>query len=127
MSSNTTDGAAILVVEDFEDTRLMVKMQLQVRGYRVIEADNGEAAGEVALRERSDLILMDLSLHVFDGLTAIRRIRQHPGMEDVPIIAVTAYEEEHLEAECREAGCTAYIKKPADIDMLVKIMNQFSN
>ncbi len=112
------DGMTILVVEDYEDTRFMMRKLLEISGYRVIEATNGLDAVEVAARERPDLILMDLSLPIFDGFTAARRIREHAAMRGVPIIAVTAHEGEATRSEALQAGCDEYITKPVNFESL---------
>src|SRR3712207_8036540 len=88
----------VMVVEDFEDNRFMMRRLLEMSGYRVVEAVNGQEAVEVAARERPDLILMDLSLPLLDGLAATRRIREQPDLRAVPIVAVSAHDtrsEEH--------------------------------
>ncbi|HEX8853929.1 MAG TPA: response regulator [Pyrinomonadaceae bacterium] len=113
----------MLVVEDYEDTRLAMRLSLEEQGYRVLEAENGEQAVTLARRERPDIILMDLSLPVMDGLDATRHIRQTPETSDTVIVAVTA----HLEADYRTralaAGCNAYVTKPIDFDWLDDLLN----
>src|ERR1700716_1134822 len=79
-----------LLVEDFEDSRFMMRRLLEMAGYKVIEASDGEQAVELAIREQPDLILMDLSLPKLDGLAATRRIRQHKAVENTPIVAISA-------------------------------------
>src|SRR5438270_12316809 len=81
----------VLVVEDFEDNRFMMMRLLEMSGYRLFEAVNGNQAVEAAERERPDIILMDLSLPMLDGLAATRRIRAHDGISKVPIVAVSAH------------------------------------
>src|SRR5919202_1243924 len=92
MAPNGSTRPTILVVEDNDDTRLVMKMVLESNDYRVAEATNGEEAIEVALRERPDLILMDLQMPVLDGLAATRRIREQPELCNVPVVAVTAHD-----------------------------------
>lgn len=94
----------VLVVEDFEDNRFMMRRLLEMSGYRVVEAENGEQAIARALAERPDLILMDLSLPVLDGLAATRGIRRQPGSQSVPIIAVSAHDTADFHAEALAAG-----------------------
>src|SRR5574341_2626746 len=81
----------ILLVEDFDDTRLMTKLWLTKKGYRVIEAENGEEAIELATRERPDLIIMDMMMPGVGGLDATRQIREHQSLQTTPIVAVSAY------------------------------------
>src|SRR5215510_6972759 len=81
-----------LVVEDFEDSRFMMRRLLEMAGYQVVEATDGEQAVKVAVETRPELILMDLSLPKLDGLAATRLIRQQQGFSDVPIVAVSAHD-----------------------------------
>ena len=78
----------IMVVEDYDDTRLLLKKGLEGLGYSVLEASNGQEAVDIAERERPDLILMDLDLPILDGIAATQRIRQQAELENVPIVAV---------------------------------------
>ncbi|MCA1616714.1 MAG: response regulator [Acidobacteria bacterium] len=120
------NGAAqtILVVEDFEDNRFMMRRLLEMSGYRVVEAVNGEQAVEAAERERPDLILMDLSLPKLDGLAATRRIREQDGAARVPIIAVSAHDTTDFHADALAAGCNEYVTKPIDFDQLEELLNR---
>jgi len=108
----------ILVVEDYEDTSLTMRLALEDLGYRILEASDGEQAVRVALEERPDIILMDLSLPVLDGLDATRRIREHSETADTVIIAVTAHIEPDYRTKALAAGCNAYVTKPIDFDWL---------
>lgn len=112
----------ILVVEDFEDNRFMMRRLLEMSGYRVIEAINGEEAIELACREVPGLILMDLSLPQLDGLAATRRIRQHPQLRNVPIVAVSAHDTADFHADALAAGCNDYVTKPIDFDQLEALL-----
>ena len=114
----------VLVVEDFEDNRFMMRRLLEMSGYRVVEAVNGNQAVEVAERERPDIILMDLSLPMLDGLAATRRIRAHDGLSKVPIVAVSAHDSADFHAEALAAGCNEYVTKPIDFDQLVQLLNR---
>ncbi|MBC7910780.1 MAG: response regulator [Pyrinomonadaceae bacterium] len=124
MSERRATGLTVLVVEDDEDIRLAMRFALEEFGYRVDEAANGEEAIEVAWRTCPNIILMDLSLPVLDGLAATRRIRQDPQMKDVPIVAVTAHHESQFRANALAAGCNAYITKPIDFNWLDELMGQ---
>src|SRR5438067_13497799 len=97
----------VLVVEDFEDNRFMMRRLLEMSGYRVVEAVNGQQAVETARRERPDIILMDLSLPMLDGLAATPRIREQDGLSRVPILAVPAHDSADLHGEPLAAGCDA--------------------
>jgi CheY-like chemotaxis protein len=112
----------ILLVEDTEDNRFMMRRLLEMSGYRVIEATNGEEAVKVAEQERPDLILMDLSLPIIDGLAATRLIRKLPNSEKTPIIAVSAHDTDDFLAEALGAGCNSYITKPIDFNELEQLI-----
>lgn len=114
----------VMVVEDFEDNRFMMRRLLEMSGYRVLEAINGEEAVELAHRERPQLILMDLSLPQLDGLAATRRIRQHADLRDVPIVAVSAHDTADFHADALAAGCNDYVTKPIDFDQLEALLNR---
>lgn len=113
-----------MVAEDDEDVRLMMRLSLEHLGYRVVEAGDGEEAVEVAWRTCPNIILMDLSLPVLDGLAATRRIRQDPQMKDVPIVAVTAHHEAQFRTNALAAGCNAYTTKPIDFNWLNELLGQ---
>ena len=108
----------LLVVEDFEDSRFMMLRLLEMAGYRVLEASDGEQAVELAVQKRPALILMDLSLPKLDGLAATRKIRRHRTMGNVPIVAVSAHDATESRVEALEAGCNEYVTKPIDLDHL---------
>lgn len=108
----------VLIVEDFEDNRFMLRRLLEMAGYQVIEASDGEQALEMAQHSRPALILMDLSLPRLDGLAATRGIRRHPELSDVPIVAVSAHDSADFHAEALAAGCNDYVAKPFDFDQL---------
>ena len=108
----------VLLVEDTEDNRFMMRRLLEMSGYRVVEATNGEEAVRVAEAESPSLILMDLSLPVIDGLAATRLIRKLPEFESTPIIAVSAHDTDDFQSEAIEAGCNTYVTKPIDFNAL---------
>lgn len=112
----------LLLVEDTEDNRFMMRRLLEMEGYRVVEAKNGEEAVKVAEAENPALILMDLSLPVIDGLAATRLIRKLPLLGSTPIIAVSAHDTSDFQTEAIQAGCDKYITKPIDFGELEKII-----
>ena len=118
---NSTD-LTILLVEDVEDSRYFMRLELEHHGYRVIEAEDGEKAVELALRERPNIILMDLSLPGIDGLEATRQIRRDDHMHEVPIIAVTGHQETDFRLGAKESGFDAYVTKPIDMDWLIELI-----
>jgi len=108
----------ILIVEDSDDARYFMRLALEQRGYLITEAENGEKAVEIAQRERPDIILMDLSLPILDGIAATEKIRATAGLGGIPIIAVTAHQETDFREGAKAAGFDAYVTKPIDIDFL---------
>ena len=114
----------VLLVEDTEDNRFMMRRLLEMTGYRVIEAMNGEEAVKLARSEAPNLILMDLSLPVIDGLAATRLIRKLPNSESTPIIAVSAHDTSDFQSEAIEAGCNTYVTKPIDFNELELLISQ---
>jgi CheY-like chemotaxis protein len=115
---NQEQTETILLVEDTEDNRFMMRRLLEMSGYRVVEATNGEEAVRFAQSERPDVILMDLSLPVIDGLAATRAIRKLDGLGKVPIVAVSAHDTSDFQADALAAGCNSYITKPIDFSQL---------
>ena len=104
----------VLVVEDDDDSRYLMRLELERLGYLVSEAENGLKAVEIALRDHPDIILMDLTLPEMDGLEATEQIRADARMSDVPIIAVTAHQENDFREEAKASGFNAYVTKPID-------------
>jgi CheY-like chemotaxis protein len=117
----------VLLVEDTEDNRFMMRRLLEMTGYRVVEALNGEEAVRLAERESPELILMDLSLPVLDGLAATRLIRKLPQLESTPIIAVSAHDTSDFQSEAIKAGCNSYVSKPIDFSELEALISQLVN
>ena len=113
-----------LLVEDTEDNRFMMRRLLEMTGYRVVEAMNGEEAVKLAQTESPQLILMDLSLPVIDGLAATRLIRKLPDCQLTPIIAVSAHDTSDFQSEAIQAGCNNYITKPIDFNELELLIAQ---
>ena len=115
----------ILVVEDQEDNRQILRDLLGSAGYELTEAENGiEAIAAVAAR-RPDLILMDIQLPILDGYEATRRIKSDPALRSIPIIAVTSYALSGDERKGHEAGCDAYVTKPYSPRQLLAKIREF--
>jgi CheY-like chemotaxis protein len=114
----------VLLVEDTEDNRFMMRRLLEMTGYRVVEAMNGEEAVRLAKSELPHLILMDLSLPVIDGLAATRLIRRLPDCRSTPIIAVSAHDTTDFQSEAIDAGCNSYVTKPIDFNELEELIAQ---
>jgi two-component system cell cycle response regulator DivK len=102
----------ILVVEDQEDNRQILRDLLGSAGYELVEAEDGPAALTLVKRQRPDLILMDIQLPLMDGYEATRRIKAEPDLQSIPIIAVTSYALSGDEDKARAAGCDGYVTKP---------------
>jgi CheY-like chemotaxis protein len=118
------NSLTVLLVEDTEDNRFMMRRLLEMTGYRVVEAMNGEEAVRLAKAETPQLILMDLSLPVIDGLAATRLIRKLPACQRTPIIAVSAHDTSDFQSEAIQAGCNSYITKPIDFNELEEMIVQ---
>jgi two-component system, cell cycle response regulator DivK len=102
----------ILIVEDTEDNRKILRDLLTAAGYELLEATDGEEGIAMAVQHRPDLILMDIQLPHVDGYEATRQIKDDPALKDIPIIAVTSYALSGDEEKTRAAGCDGYIAKP---------------
>ena len=122
MSETQATDLTILVVEDYEDTSLTMRLALEDRGYRILEASDGAAAVELAGRERPDIILMDLSLPVMDGLEATRQIRSNPEMKETVVVVVTAHSDPDHRTRALAAGCNAFVTKPIDFEWLNELL-----
>jgi two-component system cell cycle response regulator DivK len=122
MTEKDSRYRTVLIVEDSEDARYFMRLELEQLGYRIVEAENGEKAVEVAERERPDIILMDLSLPVMDGIAATEKIRLRDGFKTVPVIAVTAHQETDFRADAKAAGFDAYVTKPIDVPWLSELI-----
>jgi CheY-like chemotaxis protein len=114
----------ILLVEDFDDTRLMTKLWLTKLGYRVIEAENGVQAVELAKRVHPDLIIMDMMMPGLGGLDATRQIREHQSLQETPIVAVSAYGANEYRAKALDAGCTEYVSTPFEPEALSRLIER---
>ncbi|HUE82419.1 MAG TPA: response regulator [Pyrinomonadaceae bacterium] len=123
-SKNQPGPKRLLLVEDSEDNRFMLRRLLEMGGYQVVEAVNGPEAVRIAEQGRPHLILMDLSLPIIDGLAATRKIRQMPRLANVPIIAVSAHDSADFHAQALEAGCDGYITKPIDFTQLEDLITR---
>jgi CheY-like chemotaxis protein len=114
----------ILLVEDFDDTRLMMKLWLQKKGYRVIEAEDGEEAVDLARREHPDLIIMDMMMPGLGGLDATRQIREYQSLRQTPIVAVSAYGADEYRARALDAGCNEYVPTPFEPEALSRLIER---
>jgi CheY-like chemotaxis protein len=108
----------VLVAEDDEDVRLLMRTRLNVRGYRVVEARDGQETLELAKDVRPDIVLMDLQLPRINGFAVARFLRQTDSLRRVPIIVVSAHDPAKHRNLALAAGCNAYVQKPIDFDHL---------
>ena len=116
----------VLVAEDSQDTRDMLKRAFELKGYRVYEAGDGQQALDMARRCRPSLIVIDLNMPVLDGLQTIKNLRQLEGSsEHVPIVAITAYDVPGMEDAAIENGCNRYLRKPLDLSELDSALRSF--
>lgn len=114
----------ILIAEDYEDTRSLMKVVLEGFGYKIIEAADGVQAVEMFKIRNPDLTLMDLAMPQMDGLTETATIRSFKKGANVPIIAVSAYSE-HFHDKAIKAGCSEIIKKPVDFTSLINLLGEY--
>ncbi len=112
----------ILIVEDDPKNMKVVVMTLRPHGYTLLEATDGEKAIEIAVRDKPDLILMDIQLPKVSGLEITRRLRQMPVFNHIPIIALTAYAMKGDKEKAINAGCDAYLSKPVNTRELPKVV-----
>ena len=115
----------ILVVEDQLDNRQILRDLLGNAGYELIEAENGEEALKAVVRQRPDLILMDIQLPIVDGYETTRRIRSNGDLKSIPIIAVTSYALAGDDAKAFAAGCDAYVTKPYSPRLLLAKIREY--
>lgn len=116
--------AKVLVAEDHEDTRQLLRMMLEQRGLSVIEACDGLEAVDAAERERPDLILMDGSLPLLDGIGAMQRVRGQPALSAVPIVFLSGHAGPQHRTAALEAGCDEYVVKPFDLARIDTVISR---
>jgi CheY-like chemotaxis protein len=122
MGSDNRAHMTVMVVDDNEDLREMLRFMVERLGYEVVEAENGREAVEIARRRCPNLILMDLSMPVMDGFAATRLLRKIEDMCNVPIIAISANRREQSQADALAAGCNDYLTKPVNFHQLHSLL-----
>ncbi|MBC8023425.1 MAG: response regulator [Burkholderiales bacterium] len=115
----------ILVVEDNERNRKLLRTILRFRGFEVVECDDGAPALELARKHKPSLILMDIQLPTMDGITALGQLRADAATRDIPVVAVTASVTPNERETVMAAGFNAYIGKPIDVDAFGEIVDRF--
>ena len=124
MADRNSKDLKVLLVEDVEDTRLFMRLELEQQGFIVLEDEDGRSAVDVATKEIPDVILMDLTLPHMDGFSAAKLIRKKSGkLQTVPIIAVTAHQETDFRTDAKASGFDAYVTKPIDINSLKELID----
>lgn len=119
----TPSGAhTILLVEDYEDSLILLTTFLRLEGYGILTAMTGEDAVDVAVQRRPDLILMDIGLPGMDGLSAVWQIREHPELVETPVVIISAHDALDLREEAVGAGCKGYLVKPLDMPELKQVV-----
>jgi CheY-like chemotaxis protein len=127
MGTTTNTPRTVLVVDDFADTRLLLRTWFERRGFRVVEAENGLQAIDQAETEAPDLIIMDMQMPKLDGLSATRRIRDLKSLNSVPIVAVSAYGADQFREQALAAGCDEYVStpfEPATLEGIIRSLVQ---
>ena len=120
-----SNNATILYVEDNIDNRTLVRRILMAEGYNLLEAVDATQALEILKNTKPNLILMDINMPDMDGYTLTTKIKETPGLESIPIIALTANVMRGDREKSMEAGCEGYIQKPIDIDTLSEQIERF--
>jgi DNA-binding response OmpR family regulator len=116
---------SVLIADDHEDTRVMLRTILEMNRFSVLEAADGATAVQLAKKERPDIVLMDFSLPILDGLSALRLIRANKTTSTVPIIFLSGRAEAAPQIAAREAGCSDYLIKPINLDQMLQLIQSY--
>ncbi len=122
MATKNPNSPTILLVEDYQETRTMLRTWLERRGYRLVEAGDGQEAVDLAPLAHPDLILMDLRLPELNGIAATRRLRQHAELKNVPVVVLSALDPAMFREAALSVGCVEYLTKPIDLDKLEEVL-----
>jgi len=122
MVTKNPKSPTILLVEDYQETRTMLRTWLERRGYRLVEAGDGQEAVDLAPLAHPDLILMDLRLPELNGIAATRRLRQHADLKNVPVVVLSALDPAMFREAALSVGCVEYLTKPIDLDKLEELL-----
>ena len=123
LQNHNDDRRTILVVDDFDDTRLLLRTWLRKKGYHVVEAANGKEAIAKAEETHPDLIIMDVEMPELDGLSATRELRKLKDSAELPIVAVSAYGADLFREQALAAGCNEYMSTPFEPDELERLIH----
>lgn len=124
MSHIGDSARIILVVEDYEDERELLRYYLDKKGYEVLTASNGDEGVLLARQSRPDLILMDISLPDRSGISATYKILKSPSLSGTPIVAITGFTNTDLHQDALAAGCRAVFLKPLTLDALEELLER---
>ena len=128
MKQKNRSNSTILLVEDYEETRTMLRTWLEKRGYRLVEAADGQEAVDLAPLAHPDLILMDLRLPELNGIAATRRLRQIAELKNVPVVVLSALDPAMFREAALSVGCVEYLSKPIDLnkleDLLIRLLGK---
>jgi len=127
MNTKNENARTILLVEDYQETRAMLRIWLERRGYRLVEAADGQEAVDLAPLAHPDLILMDLRLPELNGIAATRRLRQDAALQDIPVVALSALDPAMFREAALSVGCVEYLTKPIDLDKLEDVLTRLLN
>ncbi len=114
----------VLLVEDVDDSRYMLRRLLELEGFEVIEAQDGAMALEVLRKFSCDVILLDLRMPNLDGIQFTRALRATTQFQSIPVIVVSASDDEKSRADARTVGCNDYVTKPIDVDLLTDLLKK---
>jgi CheY-like chemotaxis protein len=124
MEQKKRSNPTIMLVEDYEETRAMLRTWLERRGYRLVEAADGQEAVDLAPLAHPDLILMDLRLPELNGIAATRRLRQNAALKNVPVVVLSALDPAMFREAALSVGCVEYLSKPIDLDKLEDLLRR---
>ncbi len=125
MGGGEREQQTVMVVDDYDEVRLLTKRALESFGYRVLEAASGTEAVRLAQAESPDLILMDLSMPNMDGFATIHRLRKLLGLRAVPVIALSAHAAREVREDALAAGCREFITKPVLFERLKSVVERY--
>ena len=124
IASSLTYFGTVLVVEDLDDSRFMLRRLLELEGFAVIEAEDGALALEALRKYPCDVVLLDLRLPNIDGFQVTRALRATTQFQSIPIIILSALDDEYTRTEARAAGCNDYLTKPIDLEKLTALLKK---
>ena len=124
MGGGEREQKTVMVVDDYDEVRLLTKRALESFGYRVLEAASGTEAVRLAQAESPDLILMDLSMPNMDGFATMHQLRRLLGLRDVPVIALSAHAAREVREDALAAGCREFLAKPVLFERLKSVIER---